>query len=572
MKPRAWFKTLRFRISAIAALCWLLPTLVLGIYLGNVFFGALREKTEAALVSGAEHARTLTAAEVQRAITLSKDATYDGTLEQSLSAYRGGFLKYEDYYRQCRSFLEQKYSREPAFTFSAFFRVDEPEQLIFTRHDADRALAFQRSHQERVLALGEALDTDCGFYAFDGAYYLVRNLYNRRMERFGMLVFGIDPHELLAPLLREGEALGGWVDVALGDWALNGGAGAGEPLNALDLRPGLYSKDGALCYEGRHRGRDFVLSYRIGVDERTAYSQSDAYHRLMALLLLLLLPIEGLIMLFIDRRMTRPIQTLAAAARRMEGGELGVTVPADCADEIGQLEMAYNDMSLRIKELIERSYQEEIALRDARIEALQSRINPHFLNNSLEIINWQARMEGSLAISSMIESLSTLINASLDRSNRRVAPLREEIEVAKAYFFFLRQRFGERLSSEWDVNEAFLDVEVPRLILQPLLENAVEHGIAPAGRGCIRLAVCSGDMNLYLEVANDGRRLNDRDFQRIEALLREGESTPSECVGIRNVHRRLRLIYGERAGLSVLRDARGDTRFRIQIPLDVKPR
>ena len=134
---------------------------------------------------------------------------------------------------------------------------------------------------------------------------------------------------------------------------------------------------------------------------------------------------------------------LAKASSLIEAGELGVTVPMRGDDELGRLGKAFTSMSLRLEELIKKTYKEEIALRDARIQAMQSRINPHFINNALESINWEARIEGSETISAMVESLSVLLNASMSRNDRRIVTLKEELEVAKAYFYFVGLSYGD---------------------------------------------------------------------------------------------------------------------------------
>jgi two-component system sensor histidine kinase YesM len=133
-------------------------------------------------------------------------------------------------------------------------------------------------------------------------------------------------------------------------------------------------------------------------------------------------------------------------------------VPLRGYDVRGHLGVAFWEMSLRLKELIERSYKEEIALRDARIQALQSRINPHFLNNALEAINWQARMDGAGTVGEMVETLSVLLNASLDRSEQRLVPLRQELNIVDAYFYFVRLQFGDRLPIQRFIDPSLLAV------------------------------------------------------------------------------------------------------------------
>ena len=251
----------------------------------------------------------------------------------------------------------------------------------------------------------------------------------------------------------------------------------------------------------------------------------------------------------------------------MADGELGVTVPMHGKDELGQLGVAFSSMSMQIRHLIDTAFKEEIALRDARIEAMQSRINPHFLNNALEMINWQARMDNNEAIAAMVEALSVLLNASMDRGNHRMVPLSQELSIADAYFYFVRLRFGDRLTIFKDVNPTLMHHMLPRMVIQTLLENAIEHGIAPAGGGRIRLNVFSDAAFLHVEVLNNGKQLTREDQERITALLNE-EGPGEGHVGIRNVSQRLRLIYRGRARLHISQDNHGDTVATILIPLD----
>jgi len=216
---------------------------------------------------------------------------------------------------------------------------------------------------------------------------------------------------------------------------------------------------------------------------------------------------------------------------------------------------------------VDKTYKEEIALRDAKIQAMQSRINPHFINNTLETLNWQARLEGSETMSGMVESLSVLLNAGMGRANRRMVTLREEMEVARAYCYFVGLRFGDRLRVEMKMNDSVLDAIVPLLTLQPLLENAVEHGIEPAGGGDITLeGVQAGDC-LLLTVTNSGKPLSDEDHQRIRTSL-GGDNQNGHHLGLANISTRLHLIYGGRAAIHVTSDEQLRTVVQLSIPQD----
>ena len=562
-KLRSYRKSLRLRILLIVLLCWLLPALALGGYMGGVFFGALQEKTEAALKSGAEYAQTLTVQIIQRAITLAKDVTYDGELAGAYASFEAERLSYSDFYRISRNYLERKYGRDSLFTFAAYFPVSRPDAFMYTVAGYQSALDFQENSQQLALQLGESLDTRCGFAGWDGNLYLVRNLYNLRLERYGMLVLGMNLQELFAPLYSVGEKWNSGYDILLGgyrnyqdgavDWAK-------EPL-------GLSERKENLAYVQGHTERDYTLYTRVQVDKDSVYAQMTQFRQVLFLLVLAIVPIGIAIMWFVHRRISKPIFLLAQASRRMADGELGVTVPMHGKDELGQLGIAFSSMSMQIRHLIDTAYKEEIALRDARIEAMQSRINPHFLNNALEMINWQARMDSNEAIAAMVEALSVLLNASLDRGDHRMVPLSKELSIADAYFYFVSLRFGEKLTIFKDVNPGLLHYSLPRMVIQTLLENAIEHGIAPAGGGRIRLNVFSDASFLHVEVLNNGKQLTKEDREKINTLLHE-EGRGEGHVGIRNVSQRLRLIYRGRASLRITQDNHGDTVATILIPLE----
>lgn len=556
-----FLKSIRAQIVVIMLICYLTPTLLLGEYMGSVLLEDLRAKTETALTSSAEHAWTLSLQNVQRAVDLAKDATYDGELTQVCAAYQAGTTSASEFLRQSRSYIERKYSREELFTFALFFPVDGSDMLVYNRAGYEQVSAFQRHAAQRVRALGEELDTRCLFLEEGGQVYLIRNLMNLKMERFGMLVLGVNRDRLLKDVQGLAQVWDGEVQVMLGQ----------SGSTALDwdaLEEGLReAEDDRIIYVRRARERDYDFALQLSVAQGRIFGEIRAFRHLMAWLFALLAPVLMLILLYVHRRIAKPISLLSRASQRIEEGELGVTVPMHGDDELGRLGSAFSKMSRRIAELIDKTYKEEIALRDAKIQAMQSRINPHFINNALETLNWEARLEGSETMSAMVESLSVLLNASLDRGGRRMVALQEEIEVARAYCYFIGLRFGDRLRVQVDYDAQVLQTVVPLLTLQPLLENAVEHGIEPAGGGEIELRGLRAGNFLRLKVINSGKRLTEEDWQRIRAAL-SGDNQNGHHLGLANICTRLHLIYGGGADISVETDERGRTVVQLDIPLD----
>jgi sensor histidine kinase YesM len=153
----------------------------------------------------------------------------------------------------------------------------------------------------------------------------------------------------------------------------------------------------------------------------------------------------------------------------------------------------------------------------------------------------------------------------MSRNDRRIVTLKEELEVAKAYFYFVGLSYGDRLATRMEIDDAALSATVPVLTLQPLIENAVERGIAPEGGGEIRLCCRRLGSCLRVEVVNSGRGISPEDRRRIDAALR-GDSLGGTHIGLSNICTRLRLIYGDRAGISVTPDADGNTRVTLDVP------
>lgn len=226
-------------------------------------------------------------------------------------------------------------------------------------------------------------------------------------------------------------------------------------------------------------------------------------------------------------------------------------------------------MSSELKYQFETIYQEELALKDANIKALQSQINPHFLNNTLEIINWEARMNGNDNVSGMIEALTTMLNATMNRKQRRFVMLSEELSYVDAYLYIISSRYGERFQVHREIDESLLGVSVPILIIQPIVENAVEHGVEENRKGIVEIKIYREEDKLSLKVINDGI-LKESDKEKIRRLLGEGEAKLDEShisLGIRNVNRRLKIIYGDDCGLTVESDEENKTVSTILVKL-----
>ncbi len=554
---------LRHQIVAIMLLCYLLPALVLGLFSRFVLLRGIREKADAALLSESAHAWTMTVQKIDRAVELSKEAVYDEDLALFWEQWKSSAISNAEYLRLSRNYLERKYSRDSLFRFAAFIPAGSGSLFICNPSGRGAASSFITSGLSDTLELAASLDTAGMFTGSGEQLFLVRNLLNLRMQQTGTLILALNRDELFRPFLELGAQREAEVVLQLDRYDMGTADWTGLPEGLTDLP----DRETISCVRVTAPGEGYDLRFLLTLSRQKLYGELILFRSLSVLVLLLLLPLLALIILFVRRRITRPIRILADASRRIEAGELGVTVPMRGGDELGELGSAFSNMSLRLRELIEKTYQEEIALRDARIQALQSRINPHFLNNALETINWEARIEGSDTISRMVTALSVLLNATLSRGNRRLVSLREELEVADSYIFFIQQRYGDSFSVSVDADTAAGTCVIPLLTVQPVLENAVDHGIAPAGGGEVRLTARRAGDCLRLTILNTGKPIGPEDRERIDSALSE-DYADSSHIGLANIARRLRLLYGGRAEITVRSGPAGETVVEILVPQD----
>jgi two-component system sensor histidine kinase YesM len=259
---------------------------------------------------------------------------------------------------------------------------------------------------------------------------------------------------------------------------------------------------------------------------------------------------------------------LVAAAQEISEGNYGHQITTDATSlEFEYLEDAFNSMSDELKYQFETIFEEELALKDANIMALQSQINPHFLNNTLEIINWEARMSGADDVSGMIEALGTMLRATMNRKQRKFVTLSEELSYVEAYLYIISRRFGDRFKVYRDIDESLLQLEVPMLIIQPIVENAVQYGVEENREGMVAISIYSDEDKIIIDVKNDGV-LSKEDRERIDFLLNGEDKDENEhhvSLGIRNVNRRIKIIYGVECGLTIENDEKGQTISRIVV-------
>ena len=535
-------------------LCWLVPILLLLATFGILLEETYQRSARQELDGTAQFAMLQLKTELESAINDSKSVSYDGVIRSAYRSYRESRNKIA-LYHSLNDYLRDNFSRSGTYraVFLAFW--DEQINGVYAYGAGESGSALIQDCQtatETILQIMRSEDTQTCFLLIHGNLYLTRNLLDSHFEPYASIVMMLRPSAFFSQL----SVLGAAEDVQL-------------QIDELCFRYDGENivkeeeKDGGYRYEEAVDGHPFRL--RVEEAKYNAWKEHPELSWAAAGAALLVLPLLVLLWLLWRRHVGKPVETLVEANLKVQAGERGYEITEHAPNaEFETLFSHFNDMSSEMKEQFERSYLEQQASQRAQIKALQSQINPHFLNNTLEVINWEARMAGNDRVGAMIEALSTMLNAALDRDGRTQIALREELSYMDAYLYIIRERLGESFCVHKQIDESLLSRQVPRLILQPIAENAVEHDLARHGGGNLWLRVYRADHRLVLEVEHDGS-MTEKDRERIADQL-EGEGEISSSVGIRNVSKRLKLIYGKEGALSMDETDHGTILARISFP------
>jgi Predicted signal transduction protein with a C-terminal ATPase domain len=277
-----------------------------------------------------------------------------------------------------------------------------------------------------------------------------------------------------------------------------------------------------------------------------------------------------LFMFYFWRSLMNPLQRLVGFVRQYEpGGSLPAYRETGRNDEIGVLMSSVHAMASRLNALFENQYKLEIKQREAQLKLLYEQINPHLLYNTLESIYWKCSLDGHSESAQMIKELSKLMRIALSRG-KELIPLRDELEHARAYVNLQKMRYDYGFRVRWDVDEALLTTPIPKITLQPLIENAILHGVkAMEDEGEIAVVGRIEDGRAVILVADNGYR--EPDLALLRRLVSGEEADPDRGYGIRNIQQRIRLHFGDSYGLSYEKRDGGGLAAKLELPLRPEP-
>ena len=256
----------------------------------------------------------------------------------------------------------------------------------------------------------------------------------------------------------------------------------------------------------------------------------------------------------------KPIERLTENMRQFaDDGKMDVTVTSDARDEVGIMIRSFGKMVQRIHKLIDENYKNKIDLKEFEMKALQAQINPHFLYNTLSMINWKALQAGEKDISKIALRLASFYRTTLNKG-RNITIVKDELQNIQDYLEIQLFMHDRSFDVNWEVSNDILMDKMPNLILQPIVENAINHGIdlKEEGKGILIIRGYHDENGLILQVQDNGNGMEEETCQ--ELLTRN-----TSGYGVKNVYDRIRLLYGDRASLNIKSSLGVGTIITIQI-------
>ena len=275
--------------------------------------------------------------------------------------------------------------------------------------------------------------------------------------------------------------------------------------------------------------------------------------------------IFGCIVLFsssVSKMISSPITAIVSVMKNPEGKGLPTRLKENGYNEVGELSRTYNHLLDQVERLMKTIKEEQTELRHSEMKVLQSQMNPHFLYNTLDSILWMSESGKQNETSQMVDALGKLMRISLSKGDILI-PLRKEIEHVQSYLTIQTIRYKNQFTYTIDVDSSLLNCRIPKITLQPFIENALYHGIERmADEGEIAIKAKDQGENILLEIKDDGVGIHPEELEWIQKF----ERNETSGFGIWNVHQRIQLLYGKEYGVSIQSELDEGTTVHIMIP------
>ncbi|NOU71379.1 HAMP domain-containing protein [Paenibacillus sp. LMG 31458] len=311
---------------------------------------------------------------------------------------------------------------------------------------------------------------------------------------------------------------------------------------------------------------DWILIYEIPLSEFT--KDIFTLRQIVTIMFIFSLVFAAILSKYWIRKVTMPLNRLTTVMKKMELGNLGLTLDLDVRNEFGILIVQFNKMSKSIVELLKQKETIEEEKRRIEIGALQSQINPHFFYNTLNTIKWMAIM---VKADNIVESLTTLgdILHPMFKKNDLLCSIREEIEYLENYIKIMNYRYAGEIKVKISIPNDVMECQILRFLLQPLVENAIYHGLNSRNGGEIIITAEEQNHEIVLFVYDNGEGMSNMKVQEIKQILMSKGSEDSQQetgIGLMNVNRRILLHFGDPYGIQIESEQHRGTKLKVTIP------
>jgi two-component system, sensor histidine kinase YesM len=497
---------------------------------------------------------------LERVEEVSYEIAVDPDIQRILIELQGNVEKY-DIYR-----LEQEIEDK----LVKYVGSEKYIQSIFLYDSAGREfLAGSSSNplkeKDKDLALNQAdkyegenhwLEID-GYNGYLTSVRLIRSYENLNFEKIGKLLVRVNLDTIVSDLPKPTGDLAGNIVISDGDHVFYSEKGM-DDLNNYHF---VAKNEQGYGIEKINGERSFVNHFTTDFEGWTYWSIipfnkmfskiTVVKYSLVLVFMLMFIILISLGFNFL-RRITNPILELAGTMQKVQNGNFNIVNSLNPSkiyeDEVGILYRNFKTMIQRIDELIQENYSKQLLIKETEFKALQSQINPHFLYNTLESINWLAIINKQKQISSMVEALGNLMRNSIN-FKEDIITVGEELEIVNSYLTIQKYRFDDRLEFQLDVPSHFMKCRIPKLILQPLLENSFKHAVETSVyTSVIKLEAYQEEDKLFIRVEDNGPGIDPLILEKVK----EGKVKPKGSgIGLNNIDNRIKLFTGEEYGLRI---------------------
>lgn len=321
------------------------------------------------------------------------------------------------------------------------------------------------------------------------------------------------------------------------------------------------------------RVRDGIMLTQV-LDLKKSLPPATSWLSLLPGICLLILALSIAVIFLMNRTISRPVALIRRKIDNIAAGDFSPDPSIESDSEIGNVGKGINKLSLDIVALMESRIADEKQKRELEYRMLQSQVNPHFLYNSLGTIKWMATLQKANGIVEVSTALSRLLRT-VSKDLRKEVPLRDEVLLLDDYFLILKYRYGAAVEFIKRIeNETLLDCMIPRFVLQPLMENAIFHGIEPKGKGRIELRIERDNEAVCVSIWDDGVGITPDALALLDVNDEKTQTDELAHIGMRSVHQRIQNAFGDAYGLTAQSEQNAYTQMTIRIPFntpDKKP-